>query len=135
MTTFSNITEAFGNTPLVRLRGPSEETGCDIFGKCEFANPGASVKDRAALFIVRDAERQGLLKPGGVFVSSTALLGAVAWYWRILIPLAQFFGLAPYVGKFSKDELVSMLTRAGFSVDHEWQPGVMSVFIVAKKNL
>ena len=50
-----------GNTPLVRLKGPSEATGCDIFGKCEFANPGASVKDRAALFIVEDAEERGLL--------------------------------------------------------------------------
>jgi cysteine synthase A len=54
-----------GNTPLVRLTGPSEATGCDIYGKCEFANPGASVKDRAALFIVNDAEERGLLKPGG----------------------------------------------------------------------
>ncbi len=76
-----------------------------------------------------------LLKPGGVFVSSTALLGAVPWYWRMLIPVAQLFGLAPYLAKFNKDELVSMLTRTGFSVDHEWQPGAMSVFIVAKKSL
>ncbi len=61
-----------GNTPLVRLNGPSEESGCDIFGKCEFANPGASVKDRAALFIVRDAEETGQLKPGGTIVEGTA---------------------------------------------------------------
>ena len=61
-----------GNTPLVRLKGPSEETGCDIFGKCEFANPGASVKDRAALFIVEDAEARGALKPGGTIVEGTA---------------------------------------------------------------
>lgn len=61
-----------GNTPLVRLRGPSEATGCDIFGKCEFANPGASVKDRAALYIVRDAEARGLIQPGGTIVEGTA---------------------------------------------------------------
>ncbi|MBB4084560.1 cysteine synthase A [Sphingomonas carotinifaciens] len=61
-----------GNTPLVRLKGPSEETGCDIFGKCEFANPGASVKDRAALFIVEDAEARGALRPGGTIVEGTA---------------------------------------------------------------
>ena len=61
-----------GNTPLVRLKGPSEATGCDIFGKCEFANPGASVKDRAALFIVEDAEARGTLKPGGTIVEGTA---------------------------------------------------------------
>jgi cysteine synthase A len=61
-----------GNTPLVRLKGPSEATGSDIFGKCEFANPGASVKDRAALFIVEDAEARGTLQPGGTIVEGTA---------------------------------------------------------------
>ena len=61
-----------GNTPLVRLEGPSREAGCDIFGKCEFANPGASVKDRAALYIIRDAERRGELQPGGTIVEGTA---------------------------------------------------------------
>ena len=61
-----------GNTPMVRLAGPSEATGCDIYAKCEFANPGASVKDRAALFIVNDAEEKGLLKPGGTIVEGTA---------------------------------------------------------------
>jgi len=61
-----------GNTPLVRLKGPSEAAGADIFGKCEFANPGASVKDRAALWIVRDAEERGALQPGGTIVEGTA---------------------------------------------------------------
>jgi len=61
-----------GNTPLVRLAGPSAATGCEIFGKCEFMNPGGSVKDRAALFIIEDAEAQGQLKPGGVIVEGTA---------------------------------------------------------------
>lgn len=61
-----------GNTPLVRLKGPSEASGCDIFGKCEFANPGASVKDRAALFIVEDAEARGAIAPGGTIVEGTA---------------------------------------------------------------
>ncbi len=64
--------DLIGNTPLVRLVGPSEEAGCDIYGKCEFANPGASVKDRAALYIVRDAEARGELKPGGCVVEGTA---------------------------------------------------------------
>jgi len=63
---------AIGNTPLVRLCGPSEETGCNILGKAEYANPGGSVKDRAALFMVRDAEQRGLLRPGGVIVEGTA---------------------------------------------------------------
>lgn len=61
-----------GNTPLVRLAGPSAAAGCDVFAKCEFANPGASVKDRAALFIVEDAEARGLIQPGGCIVEGTA---------------------------------------------------------------
>ena len=64
--------DLIGNTPLVLLKGPSEEAGCEIWGKCEFANPGASVKDRAALWIVRDAEARGTLKPGGCIVEGTA---------------------------------------------------------------
>ncbi|MBA15621.1 MAG: cysteine synthase A [Sphingomonas sp.] len=61
-----------GNTPLVRLNGPSAESGGEIYAKCEFANPGASVKDRAALFIVEDAEERGLIAPGGTIVEGTA---------------------------------------------------------------
>lgn len=72
MTIAINTLDLIGNTPLVRLTGPSAEAGCDIYGKCEFANPGASVKDRAALFIVQDAEERGLLKPGGMIVEGTA---------------------------------------------------------------
>ena len=64
--------EAIGNTPLIRLKRASDETGCEILGKAEFLNPGSSVKDRAALFIVRDAEERGLLRPGGVIVEGTA---------------------------------------------------------------
>ena len=72
MTTANTTLDLIGNTPLVRLKGPSEATGCDIFGKCEYANPGASVKDRAALFIVQDAEERGLIQPGGTIVEGTA---------------------------------------------------------------
>jgi cysteine synthase A len=64
--------DLIGNTPLVLLKGPSAAAGCEIWGKCEFANPGASVKDRAALWIVRDAEAKGLLEPGGTIVEGTA---------------------------------------------------------------
>ena len=72
MMTTPDTLSLIGNTPLVRLKGPSEATGCDIFGKCEFTNPGASVKDRAALFIVEDAEAKGQLSPGGTIVEGTA---------------------------------------------------------------
>lgn len=61
-----------GNTPLIRLNSFSDETGCEILGKAEFLNPGGSVKDRAALYIIEDAERKGLLKPGGTVVEGTA---------------------------------------------------------------
>ncbi|MRU14088.1 cysteine synthase A [Roseovarius sp. A21] len=67
-----DLAEAVGNTPLIRLRRASEETGCEILGKCEFMNPGQSVKDRAALFIIRDAMERGDLAPGGTIVEGTA---------------------------------------------------------------
>ena len=67
-----SMIEAIGNTPLIRLRRASEETGCEIYGKAEFMNPGQSVKDRAALYIIRDAIKRGALKPGGVIVEGTA---------------------------------------------------------------
>ncbi|HWA04028.1 MAG TPA: cysteine synthase A [Rhizomicrobium sp.] len=67
-----DVLSAIGNTPLIRLRRASELTGCDILGKAEFMNPGQSVKDRAALWIIRDAVRRGSLKPGGVVVEGTA---------------------------------------------------------------
>ncbi len=66
------VIEAIGNTPLIKLERASMETGCSILGKAEFMNPGQSVKDRAALAIIRDAEAKGLLKPGGVIVEGTA---------------------------------------------------------------
>jgi cysteine synthase len=64
--------DAVGNTPLIRLNSFSEETGCEILGKAEFLNPGGSVKDRAALYIIEDAEKRGVLKPGGTVVEGTA---------------------------------------------------------------
>ncbi|MBB2753258.1 UNVERIFIED_ORG: cysteine synthase A [Rhizobium aethiopicum] len=72
MTFHPSVLEAIGNTPLIKLKGASAATGCTILGKAEFLNPGQSVKDRAALFIIRDAERKGLLRPGGVIVEGTA---------------------------------------------------------------
>ena len=68
----NTFVDLIGNTPLVHLRRASEQTGCTILGKAEFLNPGQSVKDRAALFIIEDAERQGLLRPGGTIVEGTA---------------------------------------------------------------
>jgi cysteine synthase A len=88
-----DFTKLVGNTPLVRLRKASERTGCEILGKCEFLNPGGSVKDRAALAIVEDAERKGLLRPGGVIVEGTAgntgiglaLVGNVRGYRTVIV--------------------------------------------------
>src|SRR5947209_16822820 len=67
-----DVIAAIGNTPLIKLRKASEMTGCTILGKAEFMNPGQSVKDRAALFIIKDAIRKGELRPGGVIVEGTA---------------------------------------------------------------
>jgi cysteine synthase A len=93
-----SIIEAIGNTPLIRLRRASELTGCEILGKAEFMNPGQSVKDRAAIAIIRDAERKGLLQPGGLVVEGTAgntgiglaMVGAALGYrCAIVIPRTQ----------------------------------------------
>ncbi|MBN9554962.1 MAG: cysteine synthase A [Alphaproteobacteria bacterium] len=69
---FPDVIAAIGNTPLIRLKRASEVTGCEIFGKAEFLNPGQSVKDRAALYIIRDAVAKGTLRPGGTIVEGTA---------------------------------------------------------------
>ena len=68
----NDLADAIGNTPLIRLTGPSEATGCEILGKAEFMNPGQSVKDRAALYIIKDAVARGDLRPGGTIVEGTA---------------------------------------------------------------
>ncbi len=92
------VAPAIGNTPLIRLRRLSQATGCEILGKAEFLNPGGSVKDRAALGIVLDAERRGLLRPGGVIVEGTAgntgigltLVGNARGYRTVIvIPVTQ----------------------------------------------
>lgn len=72
MTIRPDLAETIGNTPLIRLRGPSQATGCEILAKAEFLNPGQSVKDRAALWIIRDAVARGALRPGGIIVEGTA---------------------------------------------------------------
>lgn len=85
--------DLIGNTPLLRLKGPSEATGCEIFGKAEFLNPGGSIKDRTALGIIRDAEKRGLLKKGGTIVEGTAgntgiglsLIGRILGYRTIIV--------------------------------------------------
>jgi len=72
MSKHPDVISAIGNTPLIRLNRVSDATGCEIWGKAEFLNPGQSVKDRAALYIIRDAEKKGLLRPGGTIVEGTA---------------------------------------------------------------
>ena len=72
MQIFSDLKNAIGKTPLIKLNRASEETGCEIYGKAEFMNPGQSVKDRAALGIIENAIKQGDLQPGGTIVEGTA---------------------------------------------------------------
>ena len=93
MAAAASVLDLIGNTPLLRLRRASEETGCEILGKCEFLNPGQSVKDRAALGIIRDAEQRGTLKPGGTIVEGTAgntgiglaMVGAALGYRVVIV--------------------------------------------------
>ncbi|WP_104205249.1 class I SAM-dependent methyltransferase [Billgrantia saliphila] len=80
------------------------------------------------------ARVQGLLKPGGVFVSSTVLIGDINLLLRLVIPPMQMLGLAPYVNRFGKQALVDKLIGAGFSIEREWQPGKATVFIVSRKS-
>ena len=88
-----DLPDAIGGTPLIRLRAASEATGCEIYGKAEFLNPGQSVKDRAALGIIRHAEAEGLLEPGGVIVEGTAgntgiglaLVGSCLGYRTVIV--------------------------------------------------
>src|ERR1700743_1061219 len=72
MSIHNGVVESIGNTPLIKLKQASAATGCTILGKAEFMNPGQSVKDRAALYIIQDAVKRGALKPGGVIVEGTA---------------------------------------------------------------
>ncbi len=93
MTVASSVADAIGHTPLIRLRRASEETGCTILGKAEFMNPGQSVKDRAALYIIRDAVARGALRPGGTIVEGTAgntgigltLIGAAMGFRSVIV--------------------------------------------------
>jgi cysteine synthase A len=88
-----SVVDAIGDTPLIRLRRASEMTGCEIWAKAEFMNPGQSVKDRAALYIIRDAEKRGLLRPGGTIVEGTAgntgiglaMVGAALGYRTVIV--------------------------------------------------
>ncbi|MBI5942092.1 MAG: cysteine synthase A [Caulobacterales bacterium] len=98
MTVLASVLDAIGNTPLIRLKAASEATGCEILGKAEFLNPGQSVKDRAALGIIRDAEAKGLLRPGGRIVEGTAgntgiglalVASALGYKTTIVIPRTQ----------------------------------------------
>jgi cysteine synthase A len=98
MSVKQSVVDAIGNTPLIRLNRASDATGCEILGKAEFMNPGQSVKDRAALYIIRDAEKRGLLKPGGLIVEGTAgntgiglamVASALGYRSLIVIPRTQ----------------------------------------------
>ena len=94
----TSVVDAIGDTPLIRLNRASEATGCEIWGKAEFMNPGQSIKDRAALYIIRDAEKRGLLRPGGLIVEGTAgntgiglamVASALGYRSLIVIPRTQ----------------------------------------------
>ncbi len=113
MNVLGGLVDAIGHTPLIRLRGASETTGCQIYGKAEFLNPGGSVKDRTALGIVRDAEVRGELQPGGVIVEGTAgntgiglaLVGNALGYRTVIV-----------VPETQSEEKIAMLRLCGADV-------------------
>ncbi|MEO1774135.1 MAG: cysteine synthase A [Pseudomonadota bacterium] len=110
MRIFEDLPAAVGHTPLIKLRRASEETGCTILGKAEFLNPGQSVKDRAALYIIKDAVAKGQLRPGGLIVEGTAgntgiglsLVGAAMGYKTVIV-----------IPETQSDEKKDMLRLAG----------------------
>jgi cysteine synthase A len=105
-----DMEHAVGNTPLIKLRGASALTGCDIFGKAEFLNPGQSVKDRAALFIIRDAIARGDLKPGGTIVEGTAGNTGIG---LALVGASMGFKTVIVIPETQSDEKKQMLRLAG----------------------
>ncbi|WP_224824655.1 cysteine synthase A [Cognatishimia sp. MH4019] len=110
MTLHKDLASAIGNTPLIRLNAVSEATGCDIYGKAEFMNPGQSVKDRAALFIIRDAIASGALKPGGTIVEGTAGNTGIG---LALVGASMGFKSVIVIPETQSQEKKDMLTLAG----------------------
>lgn len=110
MTVREDFRDAVGNTPLIRLREASERTECNIYGKAEFLNPGSSVKDRAALFIVKDAEEKGLLKPGGIIVEGTAGNTGIG---LALVACASSYKTIIVIPETQSEEKKDMLRLAG----------------------
>jgi len=110
MTLHKDLASAIGNTPLIRLRKVSEATGCDIYGKAEFMNPGQSVKDRAAFFIIKDAIARGALKPGGTIVEGTAGNTGIG---LALVGASMGFKSVIVIPETQSQEKKDMLTLAG----------------------
>lgn len=106
----SDLADAVGNTPLIRLRKASEETGCEILGKAEFLNPGQSVKDRAALYIIKDAIARGELKPGGTIVEGTAGNTGIG---LALVGRSMGFNTVIVIPETQSEEKKDMLRLAG----------------------
>ena len=113
MTIRSDLADTVGNTPLIRLKAASEATGCEILGKAEFMNPGQSVKDRAALFIIRDAVAKGLLKPGGTIVEGTAGNTGIG---LALVGASMGFKTVIVIPETQSEEKKEMLRLAGAEV-------------------
>ena len=113
MHTINGLSESIGNTPLIRIESLSKETGCNILGKAEFMNPGGSVKDRAALWMVKDAEAKGLLKPKGIVVEGTAGNTGIG---LALVCNSRGYQTIIYMPDNQSEEKVNMLRTLGAEV-------------------
>ena len=113
MQALNGLSQSIGNTPLIRIESLSKETGCDILGKAEFMNPGGSVKDRAALWMVKDAEDKGLLQPNGIVVEGTAGNTGIG---RALVCNSNGYGTVIFMPDNQSQEKVDLLRTLGAEV-------------------
>ena len=113
MQALNGLSQSIGNTPLIRIESLSKETGCDILGKAEFMNPGGSVKDRAALWMVKDAEDKGLLQPNGIVVEGTAGNTGIG---LALVCNSKGYGTVIFMPDNQSQEKVDLLRTLGAEV-------------------
>ena len=113
MQALNGLSQSIGNTPLIRIESLSKETGCNILGKAEFMNPGGSVKDRAALWMVKDAEHKGLLQPNGIVVEGTAGNTGIG---LALVCNSKGYGTVIFMPDNQSQEKVDLLRTLGAEV-------------------
>ena len=127
----NDVVEAIGNTPLIKLKRASEETGCNILGKAEFMNPGQSVKDRAALFIIRDAIKRHKLWPGGAVVEGTAGNTGIG---LTLVANALGYKCVIVMPETQSQEKISFLQMIGADLRPNWNDRLLGESLTGRQS-